>query len=286
MADLKLCALLSWYDEQPDHLAATVHSLALLDVDVLVAVDGRYQTFAPTAPASSDPEQLYALKLAAGEAGIEYETFTPSSPWTSEVEKRNFLFRRGELHQPDWYFVVDADEVVETDLDVKPLLEATDRDAAAVTLRETKGDCSLRMFFRAIPGLRVERNHHTYLTPDGRKLWGGHGMAPALDMREVVVSHRQRSEERTALAKTYYRQRDATGIEMGNCELGCGHVATIELPTDWQLKDDGLLTSKWIAVCDDCTAGVKIENQNTLESYGLDPALVRVSFRRPDEVFA
>lgn len=286
MADLKLCALLAWYDESPEYLAATVHSLARIDVDVLVALDGRYATFSPDSPCTSDPEQLHAIKLAAGEAGIEYETYTPAAPWPSEVEKRNDLFRRGELHRPDWYFVVDGDETVLTDFDAKAALSATKRDAAAVTLRESKGDCALRMFFRAIPGLRVERNHHTYVTPDGRRLWGGHGMEPALDMREMVVLHSPRSEQRAAVARSYYRQRDQSGIEMGNCERGCGHVATVELPTCWHMKEDGVLSSRWIAVCDDCTPAIKIENQRTLEGFGLDPSLVRVTYRRPDEVFA
>jgi hypothetical protein len=283
---VKVAALLSWFDEDPAQLAEMVHSLARIDVDLLVAVDGRYATFNPKAPAHSDHEQLYAIKLAAGEAGIEYETHTPLVPWASEIAKRNFLFRTAELHKPDWYFVIDGDEVIPSDFNAKRHLEATDRDAAAVTLREAVGDSPLRMFFRAIPGLRVERNHHTYVTPDGRRLWGGHGMDPALDMLAMVVHHRPRSDERAALARAYYKQRDQSGLEMGNCQRGCGHVATHELPTDWHFKADGVLTSQWISVCDDCVTGVRIENHRTLESYGLDPAMVRVTFRRPDEVFA
>lgn len=284
-----IAALLSWFDEDPSALARMVHSLPLLGVDALVAVDGRYASFAPGTPHISDPEQPRAVQLAAGEAGIDCYGYSSEHPWRSEVEKRSFLFAEAEVVTgADWYFVIDADEVVATEYDVKACLAETDLAAAAVTLREPTGDAPLRMFFRAIPGLKVERNHHTYVTPDGRKLWGGHGMEPALDLREVVVEHRrlERSAERSEAARLYYRDRDQTGIEMGACERGCGRVATHELPTNWNLKDDGLLTSEWIAVCDDHLRDVRIENAKRLQSFGLDPAQVRVAFRRPDEVLA
>ena len=277
---MKLVALLAWYDERPDWLTATVESLHLLEVDHLVAVDGAYEHF-PGGTATSSPNQAAAIATAAARHHVRCEIHHPTARWPSEVAKRNYLFREGQRVGADWYFVVDADELVESG-GAKAALERTDLDVAAVTLREGHVERPLRMFFRAIPGLRVERNHHTYVTPDGRRLWGGHPCEPALELRQVRVEHRARDAERSGRALQYYRRRDELALEAGDCTV-CGARATHEIPGNWRPAEEGL-ASDWIAACDAHLAEVRERSNAELRAHGLDPGLIRVSFRHVDEV--
>ena len=276
---MKLVALLAWYDERPDWLMATVESLQLLDVDHLVAVDGAYEHF-PDARATSPPGQAEAIRAACSRSGIRCEVHEPLSPWPSEIEKRNYLFRAAEQLAADWYFVVDGDEVVRSATGVSAALASTSLDAAAVGFLDARRLRWLRMFFRAIPGLRVDGNHHTYVTPDGRRLWGGHPCEPALRLHQARVEHRQRDPDRSARAQAYYRRRDELALEAGRC--ACGAKATHEIPGNWRPSEEGL-TSDWISVCDEHLAGTRALALEQLRAHGLDPARVRVTFRHRDE---
>ena len=287
---MKLVALLAWYDERPDWLAATVESLRLLEADHLVAVDGAYEHF-PDARSTSPPDQAAAITAACARSGFRCEIHHPTAPWATEVEKRNYLFREGQRLGADWFFVVDADEVVQDATDVEAQLAQTELDVAAPLfhdlaaprhIRHAAAPRRLRMFFRAIPGLRVQVNHHTYVTPDGRRLWGGHPCEPALALDSVIVTHRRRDPERRARALEYYRRRDELKLEAGDCTV-CGARATHEIPGNWRPAREGL-ASDWIAACDEHLAAVRERSNAELRAHGLDPGLIRVSFRHVDEV--
>ena len=241
---MRLIALLAWYDERPDMLRDTIASLPIASVDHLVAVDGAYAAF-PGGKAASAKPQRTAILAAAQKAGIDCTVHVPSGTWQeNEPGKRRFMFRLAEaLSTPDdWYFVVDADEVVlKAPDDLKDRLAATDADVAqAVLLDASAGNTiyglvgeddgenmpmvvdgrftnHLPMLFRAIRGLSVAWAHNQYVTPDGRYLWAGtleQRPEPALRFPTFHVDHRfNRTHERRTAQTSYYYFRETNGIE-------------------------------------------------------------------------
>lgn len=222
-----IVALLSWYDEPPEALAAMVASLALIPVTRLVALDGAYALYPDGQPRSSS-DQYQAFDTAARRHDIHLSIHTPATVWAgNETEKRSRLFELGEqvAGPDDWYMVIDADEqILQAPPDVPARLNATPFDVAGVTLLEPGHPLgtivfdTFPMFFRAIPGIRCHRDHFTYRTPDGRNLWGDAKRArlePRHDLTDLVVEHRNqlRHPDRRNAALGYYRARDELGVE-------------------------------------------------------------------------
>jgi hypothetical protein len=294
----RVIGLLSWYSESAVWLAATVASAAKV-CDHLVAVDGAYFLY-PEGRNRSGSEQAAIITDVAAAQGMGVTVHTPQSKWEgNEVEKRSFMFRLAEaVAEPDdWYLVLDGDEVVlDVPSDLKPRLAATDLDAAEVTFWENQdphrdpkmADVSrqmlwsgqhrypIRTLFRAIPGLHVSTNHYTYVTPDGRLLWGNstdQEQAPALDCRDLLIEHRThlRDLARRQAARDYYKLRDSTGIEQGVCE-GCHDgQATKFVAVDWELEEQGL-TARTVPVCEACWPEMNEQSEAALRELGFDPA--------------
>lgn len=283
---MRLVGLLSWFEEEPDWIHECVQSLAG-KIEHLVALDGGYGLFPGARPASDD-KQHRALVRATRKAGMGLTLELPPNVWDSEMSKRSRLFRLGELltGPEDWYFVMDADQLVtEWPADLRELLERTERDVALTRFVEPHPAAATKRFpirnmFRAIRGLYVTANHFTYMTPDGRKLWGPGRQEEALDLTAGVhIEHRThfRRKTRKERSRVYYRKRDRLAVEVCPCE--CGNKAVTEIPGDWRLSGEGQLTSDWIAVCDRCLPIERSKNDAVLRSYGLDPATVQVEFR-------
>lgn len=222
----RIIALLAFYDEDPDWLTRCVLSLKKVRVTHLIALDGAYALYPDAQPRSSHREHE-AIADAADRIGASRMVSAPPSVWDGEVSKRNYLFALAEgiAQSRDWYFVIDADEFV-TDApgDVPARLQASLFDVGAVTLREPGHPLGTIVypthpkFFRAIPGLRAVRDHFTYTTPDGRKLWGDAKRArlePRHDLTAVVVEHHNqlRHPDRRQKAVAYYRSRDDRRVE-------------------------------------------------------------------------
>lgn len=232
---MKLIAVLSWYDESPSWLAGCVSALcSRCRIDHLIAVDGAYGLF-PGGRGSSGPEQHAVIHETAAAGGAGVTIHAPGQPWDgNEVEKRAFAFALAEtVSTPDdWYFVIDADEVVTSSPDLHQLLAVSDLDVATVTLverhdphaTEETADAA-RSFvwdresrspshrlFRAHRGLRPVGNHFTYLTANGPVHISGR--ADTTDAR-VEVEHRTRFRDlsRRQLQQRYYDRRDRLGIE-------------------------------------------------------------------------
>jgi hypothetical protein len=228
---VRIVALLSWFDEYPSWLAATVASAARV-ADHVVAVDGAYALMARGA-ASSGVDQQTAIVDAAEAAGVGLTLHVPGEKWVGEVEKRAFLFEAGRLVArtvADWFLVIDADEiVVRVPLDLRERLAGAEEDVAAyglVTHWEDHPDAErlgfapmptrnvhpVRGLYRNIPGLTVRGTHYGYVADDHSDLWLG---APALDLTDLVVDHRayRRDDARRARQEAYYRTRDLAGIE-------------------------------------------------------------------------
>jgi hypothetical protein len=223
-AAVRIVALLSWYDEDPAWLERCIRSLPQLQVAGLVALDGAYSLY-PDAKAYSHPDQAEAIRRATADTGMPLLLDVPHDPWPGEVAKRNHLFRLAEQTCPDWYLIIDADEfVTAAPTDIPERLAQTPFDVGAVTLREPGHPMGTMIypthpkFFRAFPGLKAVTNHYTYTAPDGRLLWGNaktDHLEPRADLTSITVEHHNqlRHPDRYKAAKTYYRTRDAQGVE-------------------------------------------------------------------------
>lgn len=238
---MKVIALLSFYDEHPGWLAGCVASCAPV-VDHVIAVDGAYSLY-PGGRPKSCTDQGEAIREACRALKMGCTLYEPQAVWKyNEVEKRTFMFRLAETvaeANTDWYFVIDADELV-TDwggADVKAILSDTYKDVAQATLWNRRPQLlleqpsedappfanpshqeeHLRMFFRAIPGLHVSGMHFHYKLPDGTFLWadGAVEIREPEDLTMVRVEHRTayRDPTRRQDAQTYYNRRVEYKIE-------------------------------------------------------------------------
>lgn len=236
----RICALLSFYDESPLWLTATVASLAGIAGRV-VAVDGAYSLY-PQARASSPVEQHQALVETAAACRIPLTLHVPTNPWQgNEVEKRNAtvqLARAAGCRDGWWLMVVDADMVVirasgglhhalaKTDCDVAEVA-VTHRDdphqnpvieqAASTGMWQTRSEQPYRLLYRSTDSLRYEGSHYIVRNDSGF-LWGNQAQdtLPACDVTmELEFDHRSRLRdlERRTQQKAYYRVRDAVGAE-------------------------------------------------------------------------
>ena len=239
---MRVIGLLSFYDEHPGWLAAAVASMNGA-CDHLIAVDGAYAAY-PGGKPHSGAEQGETIRETCRALGIGCTLFEPQRTWFgNEVEKRSHMFALAEtVAEPnvDWYFVIDADEVV-TDYSVggtqrfRERLGECERDVGNVTFwnrriphpRELDEDNKwiaaypqieenrVRILFRAIPGLRVVERHYWYRLPDGRYLWGDGVQEPAADFTDIRVEHRTeyRDPARRKAAQDYYTRRAVDGLE-------------------------------------------------------------------------
>lgn len=238
---MRIIGLLSWYDEAPSWLAATVAAAAPM-LDHLVAVDGAYALY-PDGRARSEPMQAEVVMRTCDAAGIGLTLHRPQERWHgNETHKRTYAFALANAEaQPgrDWVFVIDGDDVVtRIPSDLRPRLKATERDAAEVTLWEREAwvektpEASQglnlppitrqhqRRLYRAADEITVTGSHFVYLAKRGDEysyLWGPNTfpLVAAADFTDIEIEHRSRHRDRARResAAEYYRVRDALGIE-------------------------------------------------------------------------
>ena len=265
---MNVIALMSWYREDPAWLYRAVTSLKHIpDIRHLVALDGAYALF-PDAEPRSTLDEVEAIHQATRSLGIGLTLHQPAQPWAGqECEKRTSLFRYGDqVARPgDWFLILDADEEITRVPDdfTSRLTALSTLDVAEVTFEEPGPFGAKRypipILFRAIPGITVQGNHYTYVTPDGRKLWGNavsDRLEPRVDLTSLIVRHYagMRGQQRRDQAKTYYSLRDEQGIERGQC-LHCNQRATRTLPGRWTRLASGDCVADWVEVCDQCAPG-------------------------------
>lgn len=221
---MRVIGLLSWYDEPVEWLAECVLAAAKL-CDHIVAVDGPYALFPGAADRpASPPAQVDAIAATAAAAGIGCTVHVPAEPWRgNEVAKRDFMFRLGmtfAVPQTDWFFRVDADEVL-TDVaeDARDVLATTPRDVAEVTMydldRLMHWEGPLRALFRALPGIGIQQAHYVVTAPSehGMRVLAGttpHRIEPACSLHGIRLRHKhfERSEERKRKKAIYYAARE------------------------------------------------------------------------------
>lgn len=168
-------AALAWYDEPPEMLAECVRGVAAV-ADRIVAIDGGYRRFPGALPAS-DPVQAETIRRTAQEAGIGCLVLVPDRLWAGQVEKRSHLLAAASVGT-DWIAVIDADHIVHADRTAHDELAAMDPDVDVVSvwmwtpageraatnwhLGMSNVKLEIGHFFRALPGLRVDRFHWWY----------------------------------------------------------------------------------------------------------------------------
>ena len=227
---MKIYALLNWYDERPDWLAATVASASKL-CDGIIAVDGAYFLFPdslryPTSGAS----QATAIMETALSLDMSCTIHVPDGPWSgNEVGKLQALFDLG-IPEPmeDWFFRIDGDELLtDVPFDAHERIEKT--GLHAVDLRmwvRTDGVTRhemwpIRRLWRVMTDMRVGPAHHIMSAiNDGERIILADSenrarQTPGLDMPDLRMEHRnrQRNPERLERKEQYYRQRDELGVE-------------------------------------------------------------------------
>lgn len=292
---MRIAALISFFDERPEELRECIRSLAG-HVDHIVAIDGAYGLF-PNGRPYSDPTEHKAVLKTCQQIGVGCTLEIPPRVWDTEMEKRTRLFELAATvtEDGDWWFVMDADQrLKQVPDDLREQLAGSAWPAATVTFDEPHPNAEgsrfpVRCLFRHCPGLRVERNHYSYVTPDGFWLWGNPrhrgAKSAAHDLREqLIIEHRThfRRKDRKDRATAYYKQRDDLAIEVGSCEYrDCTRPAHKEIPFDWLPHPDGL-SSHWLAVCPDCEPIARQEGNEMIRSYGLDPALMQVTFKKAE----
>lgn len=172
-----LTAALTWYDEPPDELRACVAAVGTV-ADRIVAVDGAYARY-PDGRATSPLGQVRAIREAADAAGLDCLIVQRNRLWAGQVEKRSFLLAAAAAGS-DWVMVVDSDHIVHGDrASVVTLLLRTSEHAIEVPYLYPEnpdrplGESAATLwaenlagqvdkvphFYRALPGLRVERFH-------------------------------------------------------------------------------------------------------------------------------
>ena len=226
---MKLIALLSWYDEPSWCLAELVASVAEAGADALVAVDGAYALY-PQGRAQSPSEQAQVIQAGAQGTGLELLLHLPREVWFgNEIEKRTFTFQLAQtIAQPeeDWFWILDADEVITESQGLREALEQTKEQAASVMMEEVmdgsrSGILPMRKFFRAQrQPIYLEHNHFTFRGDDGRLLYQGfqtpsEQLVPAEHLAFMRFDHRNgRSDARIQAAQTYYDRRKQLSAEL------------------------------------------------------------------------
>lgn len=238
-------AALCWYDEDIPTLERCVRALAGI-ADRLVALDGAYARF-PGAKVASPPEQAAAISRVAAEVGIECMVLTPSRLWRGQVEKRTFLMSTAAINS-DWIAVVDADHVMVTPdgLAVRDTLAETPQDVLVYDVDfytpenpeaeiaqiaswfwhsgMAKRTLPIAHFFRALPGMRVERFHWWVSgIHEGRRvwLWGGDSTNQQAKRMDFPVPYRvdhfclHRDEQHVLANRAYLNDREVVKLITG-----------------------------------------------------------------------
>ena len=236
---MKIYALLNWYDERPDWLAATVASASKL-CDGIVAVDGAYFLYPDSLRfPTSGAAQATAIMETALSLDMSCTIHVPTEPWAgNEVGKLQYLFDLG-VPEPmeDWFFRIDGDELLtDVPFDARDRIEKT--DLHAVDLRmwvRTDGVTRhemwpIRRLWRVVHDMRVGPAHHIMSGTVRGQDMHGHPWSqqliladsadrarqtPGLDMPDLRMEHRnrQRNPDRLERKDRYYAQRDALGVE-------------------------------------------------------------------------
>lgn len=241
---MKVCGILSWYDESPGWLAAACAGFSRV-CDHIVAVDGSYALL-PGARPASHPLQAEAILSACEASGVACTIHRPNDLFHgNEVEKRNLTLKlAGTYLEPDrdWVLIFDADvHMFKVNPDrVRGELERTTRMIASYTVIDgidylsdpemaeyvakedyaTEWTLRTNDIYRWHPSLMYGPQHWMLSRDiDGERQWLRHSdnsVPPVLDLNASMVAYHRtanRSKVRTDAQLAYYQARDLHGVE-------------------------------------------------------------------------
>ena len=292
---MKLHGLVSFYDEPVDSIARCLTGLARAGVDHVIALDGAYALYPGGKPASATAQHA-AFAIGCRHLGMAHTLHVPNETWAgNEVQKRTALFSLAwSLAEPgDWFLVMDVDQIV-TDVpdDLRDQLAATPLDVAEtqfvdmvakrVNRPDWPAEFTVRNLFRAQP-IHLETSHLTYVTDDGRYLWGdaSKSLEPSLDLTSLVIEHHpdRRPDARQLDKLQYYATRDELGVERGVCEW-CDERAATLVPVGWRFNDQlGVPVAGWKEACPEHAKEADAIGRFELEQLGIDPDTVKAENR-------
>lgn len=247
----RVIGLLSFWDESPTWLAATLASMARV-CDHAVVLDGRYALY-PDQRLQSGSHEHYAVIDAARASGMGITLHTAPHTYTDEMSKRTKLFQLGlceaETHT-DWFFILDGDEVLVECPPKQQVVDALDayrEDGVGVvsaTLWEKadphqselrtetnmklatdwRYECSTPRFWLSHANMRVVGYHYNYVGEDELgttvELWGHDSACVnrakwASECGSVIIENRNRLRgiQRDKDRQQYYADRDACEME-------------------------------------------------------------------------
>jgi hypothetical protein len=232
---MKIVAMINWYDESVISMLQVMDDLQKIDVDTIVSVEGRYENFPDDPHYPRGVSAGYMAERAAID-GTDLLAYSTQEPWKGdEVAKRQFMLdcALSITTDDDWLVVWDADFrlwSIDEDFDVRTYLSALNHhsdeslacdvnfSAAHIpTLEPEAGWHPLRMFMRAVRGMRMGPNHYTYVLPDGRSsdILIRDSTVKADDMTALWIHHQHvlRDEKRHAQQTAYYEVRDGQRLE-------------------------------------------------------------------------
>lgn len=232
---IRLVAMMSVYDEQPERIRQCVRDVHKLGVTHAILVDGAYALYPGGEPTSS-PAMHKAFTDQARWEGIDAVVHAPNEVWAgNEVEKRQAMLTIAQeiTNEGDWLMPWDGDFHLHVQQDVRGLLERDGDgwDFADIQLTDSPYDDGwywIRLFLRARRDLRFGANHYTYLFGERDQLRWRDGterrstvVGPrAEDLEyglktEAKIKHRpeDRAPGRRGKQVTYYMKRDYLGIE-------------------------------------------------------------------------
>jgi hypothetical protein len=248
---MKVIGLLSWFDESPTWLAATVASFGRI-CDHVVAVDGRYSMYEDDRT-SSTTEQHEAIVETCRGTGLGLTLDVARRPYATEMEKRTHLFQLASIHAEtfrDWFFILDGDEVLieapgrkhvhsvlktlterKQSVATAQLFEVVDPHADArrdEISRKVETDLhystTTPRFWRALADMRVTGYHYHYSGiaehGDREVLWGSASSEDLVPWHhfgeDVLIENRclKRAITRKKKRDEYYHLRDLSKIEV------------------------------------------------------------------------
>lgn len=226
---MKLVALLNWYDESVMTLTDVMDDLQRLGVTAIIAAEGRYENFPDGRRYPQGIAATYLTERAAIDK-IDLLLYSPRDPWQGdEVAKRQKMLELALAitTEEDWLVIFDADYSIISlpTFDWKALLDDLAGPACDVLFSsaahpgDNAGWHPMRMFMRAVRGMRMGPNHYTYLLPDGSfseilpREGSGAIVAPLMNSMKVHHWHVCRDETRHAQQTAYYEVRDGQGLE-------------------------------------------------------------------------
>jgi hypothetical protein len=227
-----------WKDIEVEQLIPSLQGLA----DKIVAADGAYEG-TPGATAKSSPALHKRIRQLCKRAGIGLELIVPDAIYRGETEKRNVLIQRA-AKGATWVFPADADwvfsgdraglrehlgltraDVVFARMHTPVIAEMEDVAPHPWHLQVAGKTINYPVFYRVLPGLRIEGRHWWYLAEkDGGTIalkGGPKGMPSATEDKEpgidFLIEHRcfYRDPERLAARKEFYDRRDGIVAETG-----------------------------------------------------------------------